>query len=218
MQALLAGVAARTVDPVEAARSLRGARLLTAVVAVLDALDGEGGDKDSHMAVVSMVNGRGEKGLLAFSDIASLSAWDQAARPVPALGRDVARAALDDGALAVVVDVAGPTTAVFDGRALEVLADTLDLTAVSPLVHAALAPLTADGWVDATVDDARQNVSAEMGIDLLVTLTTQGGGHPDGRRGEVLVEQAAAVLAARTDIQRRVPGGIGVTLATGGPQ
>lgn len=218
VQSLLADLADSARDPLEVARSLRGARLLTAVVAVLDAADVDGADKDSHMAVVSMLNNRGERGLLAFSGIGALTAWDPTARPVPALGRDVARAALDDGALAVVVDVAGPRTAAVEGRALDVLADTLDLAAVAPLVHAALAPLTSDGWVEAAVDDAREGGAADVGIDLLVTMTVPASGHPDGRRAEVLAEQAASMLAARTDIQRLVPGGIGVTLAARGPQ
>jgi hypothetical protein len=60
------------------------------------------------MAVVSMVNERGERGLLAFTGMDSLSAWDPGARPVPAAAATIAEAALRDGAAAVVVDVAGP--------------------------------------------------------------------------------------------------------------
>ncbi len=109
------------------ARALREERLLAGVVAVLDELDEAGGDKDSHMAVVSMVNERGEKGLLAFTGVDSLAGWNPQARPVPSLGRDVARSALDDGATAVVIDVAGPQSVVLTGHVLEALADQLDL-------------------------------------------------------------------------------------------
>ncbi len=90
------------------AEVLRASRLLVAVVARLDVRDEDGGEKDSHMAVVSMVNERGERGLLAFTGIDSLSAWDPGARPVPAAAATIAEAALHDGAAAVVVDVAGP--------------------------------------------------------------------------------------------------------------
>ena len=131
-----------------AARALRGARLLATVAAVLDAVDENGGDKDSHMAVVSMVNERGERGLLAFTGTDSLSAWSADGRPVPAFGRDMARAALEEGAQALVVDVAGPARLALTGTALAALADELDLPTVSALVHAALAGLTADGWAD----------------------------------------------------------------------
>jgi hypothetical protein len=109
------------------ARALRDARLLTTVVAVLDELDEDGGDKSSHMAAVSMVSERGERGLLAFSGTDSLVAWNPDGRPVPATGREVARAALEDGAQAVVVDVVGPVRRVLSGPDLTALADDLDL-------------------------------------------------------------------------------------------
>ena len=204
---LVARGAAGTLDPAWVARSLRSARLLATVVAVLDAVDEHGGDKDSHMAVVSMVNAAGDKGLLAFTGTDSLAAWNADGRPVPAQGRDVARAALEDGATAVVIDVAGPARLVLEGTALAVLADALDVAAVSASVQAALAGLTADGWAQVEVVDAR---GLDAGIDVLVEVSSVGGGHPDGRRLEDLARQAAQLLAARADIQRQVPGGIGV--------
>ena len=108
---------------------LRSARLLATVVAVLDEPDPNGGEKDSHMAVVSMVNERGERGLLAFTGLDSLRSWNPQARPVPALGRDIARAALADGAAAVVVDVQGPHRRVFAGPDLATLSDPAPTTA-----------------------------------------------------------------------------------------
>lgn len=188
------------------ARHLRDVRLLTAVVAVLDELDPDGGDKESHMAVVSMVNERGERGLLAFTGIDSLSGWNDQARPVPALGRDVARAALDDGCAAVVIDVAGPGRRVLAGPDLMALADTLDLPAVDAAVQAALARLTSDGWVDVVVVDARSSGD----VDVLVSVVTPHGAHPDGRSPALLVRQAADLLTARLDLLAMVPGGIGV--------
>jgi hypothetical protein len=205
---LVARAAAGQLDPAWVARSLRHVRLLSTVVAVLDAVDEDGGDKDSHMAVVSMVNAAGEKGLLAFTGTDALTQWNPDARPVPAFGRDVARAALDDGATAVVVDVAGPDRLVLQGAALDVLADMVDLVAVSAAVHAALAGLTADGWAQVEVIDAR---GLDAGIDILVEVSAVGGGHPDGRLTADLARQAADLLAGRADIQRLVPGGLGVT-------
>lgn len=197
-------------DPLVIARLLREERLLASVVAVLDELDEAGGDKDSHMAVVSMVNERGEKGLLAFSGVDSLADWNPQARPVPSLGRDVARSALDDGATAVVIDVAGPQRVVITGTALMALADQLDLARVTALVHAALAPLTSDGWAGVEVFDARP---MDAGIDVIVQVTAPSGGHPDGRLLADLARQAAEVISARADIHRLVPGGLGVAAA-----
>jgi len=202
--------AAGELDVVTAARRLRDARLLATVVAVLDERDESGADKDSHMAVVSMVNGRGERGLLAFSGIDSLTAWNAQARPVPTLGRDAARGAIDDGANAVVVDVAGPQRLVIEGAALAALADEIDFARVTALVQAALAPLTSDGWTEVRVVDGRPD---DVGADVVVQLSAAAGGHPDGRLLSDLARQAAGILAARPDIHGLVPGGIGVTAA-----
>jgi len=209
VRALLQQVAAGVVPSLSAARALRGYRLLACVIAVLDERDEAGGDKDSHMAVASMVNEAGLKGLLAFSGIDALQGWNPQARPVPALGRDLARAAREDQASAVVIDVAGPSRVVLEGVALDALADDLDLDDVAPRIEAALAGLTADGWADVTVVDGRP---IDAGVDVVVRVSAVGGGHPDGRLLTDLAQQAARVLASRTDLQRMVPGGIGVTV------
>lgn len=208
---LLASVGAGDVPALSAARALRDWRLLATVVAVLDGVDDSGADKDSHMAVVSVVNEDGDKAMLSFSGIDSLAMWNAEGRPVPALGRELARAALDDGASALALDIAGPHPVVLEGTALNALADLLDLDHVSGLVHAALAPLTADGWVEVAVVDSRPQ---DVGVDVLVVVTGVQGGHPDGRLTEDLARQAATTLMARNDIQRLVPGGLGVTIGT----
>jgi hypothetical protein len=107
------------------ARDLLGsARLLVAVIAVADEIDQESGaDKDSHMAVVSMVNAAGERGLLAFTGLDAMALWDPVARPVPVTGVAAAQAALDDGNTALVIDVCGPRKYVVAGEDLKKLAD-----------------------------------------------------------------------------------------------
>lgn len=99
-----------------------GARLLVPLVAVLDERDAEGGDKSSHMASVSLVQQDGRRGLLAFTSVASMRAWDPQARPVPASAPDVARAALEEGADGILVDIAGPVRFAIDGASLDELA------------------------------------------------------------------------------------------------
>jgi hypothetical protein len=198
------------VDELRLARVLRGVRLLSCVVAVMDAMDEQGGDKDSHMAVVSMVNDRGEKGLLAFTGVDSLARWNPEARPVPAFGRDVAAAAVEDGAVAVVIDVDGPVRRVLAGAALAVLLDDLELPRVDAMVQVALAGLTADGWVDVRVEDSREDAE----VDVIVRVEARSGGHPDGRSADALARQAARMLEGRPDIHRLVPGGIGILPAT----
>jgi len=108
-------------SPERIVTALAPARLLVAVVANLDVMvDGE--EKDSHMAIVSMVNADGRRGLLAFTGIDSLHRWDPDARPVPATGAQIARAAKDSGDQAVVIDVAGPLMVVLADEVLDQLA------------------------------------------------------------------------------------------------
>lgn len=201
-------LADRAVDPLRLARALRGVRVLTTVVAVAEEIDEAGGDKSSHMAVVSMVNERGELGLLAFSGVDSVTAWNPEARPVPTLGAEAAEAAIEADAAALVIDVAGPHRVAITGLALKVMADLLDMSVVRPRVQAALAGLTADGWVEVEVLDVRAQ-SADM--DVLVEVVVREGAHPDGRTMADLAVQAARVIAERADLTRLVPGGIGVT-------
>ena len=98
-------------------------RLLVAIVADADEVDESGADKSSHMSAVSMVNSKGERGLLAFTGMDSMALWDSGARPVPITGPDAARAALDDRCAALVIDVLGPTRHVVTGNRLTFLAE-----------------------------------------------------------------------------------------------
>lgn len=103
-------------------RLRQGARLLVPVVAVLEEIDEDGADKSSHMASVSLVQADGRRGLLAFTSVDTLKAWDPLARPVPATAPDVAAAALEEGADGVLVDIAGPIRFALDGDALQAVA------------------------------------------------------------------------------------------------
>ena len=79
-------------------------------------------DKTSDMAAVLLQGADGRLALLAFTGTASLAAWNPEARPVPVPARVAAQSALQDGAAALVVDVAGPTTLVVEGEDLQGLA------------------------------------------------------------------------------------------------
>ena len=122
LSAALAAYAAGTGSHVEALAAVRGARLLVPVVAMLgEAETGEHGlthDKTSDMATVLLQGADGRMALLAFTGTEALRAWDPEARPVPVTARTAAQAALQDGAAAIVVDVAGPATFVVEGEDL----------------------------------------------------------------------------------------------------
>lgn len=98
--------------------ALSEVRLLVPVVALLgEAAYDENGlktDKSSDMAVVLVTGRDGRRALLAFSGMPSMRAWQPDARPMPAATTLVAAAAVQEGAAAIVVDIAGPHTAVVE--------------------------------------------------------------------------------------------------------
>lgn len=106
--------------------ALQDARLLVPVVAVLGEVEvderGLAHDKTSDMAAVLMTGADGRRALLAFTGSDSLTSWDAGARPVPVATRLAAQSAVQEGAAALVVDIAGPATAVVEGDDLTRLA------------------------------------------------------------------------------------------------
>ncbi len=80
------------------------ARVFVPVIALLGEVPIEG-DKDAEMAAVFMTGADGRKALLTFSSVAAMQAWDQESRPVAIFGHDAARAALDEDAAALLLDL-----------------------------------------------------------------------------------------------------------------
>jgi type III secretion system (T3SS) SseB-like protein len=113
---------------------LQEARLLVPVVAVLGEVEvdeqGLAHDKTSDMAAVLMRGRDGRTALLAFTGSQAMARWDPEARPVPVSARDAARASRQDGAAALLVDVAGPVMFVVEGEDLEALAEGWTLAEV----------------------------------------------------------------------------------------
>jgi hypothetical protein len=114
---------------------LQHQRLLVPVVAVLGEVEederGLAHDKSSDMATVLMRGRDGRSALLAFTSTATLHRWDAGARPVPVAAGLAARSAVQEGAHALVVDVAGPVLFVVDGEDLVELAAGRVLVPVS---------------------------------------------------------------------------------------
>ena len=126
LSAALAAYVAGTGSHVDVLAAVRTSRLLVPVVAVLGEVEvddrGLARDKTSDMATVLLQGADGRMALLAFSGLPALRSWDPRARPVPVTARTAAQAALQDGAAAIVVDVAGPASFVVEGDDLEGLA------------------------------------------------------------------------------------------------
>jgi hypothetical protein len=109
--------------------------VLVPVVAVLGEVEydeqGRAHDKTSDMAAVLMRGRDGRTALLAFTGSESLRRWNPEARPVPVPVAKAAEAALQDGAAALVVDVAGPARFVIEEDDLRALAEGRTLVEVS---------------------------------------------------------------------------------------
>ncbi|GAA3831019.1 SseB family protein [Nocardioides panacisoli] len=110
----------------EVLAALADARVLVPVVAVLGEVehgpDGLARDKSSDMAAVLMTGADGRTALMGFTSTGTLTAWDPEARPVPVAARLAAATAVQEGADALLLDVAGPTRFVVEGDDLRRLA------------------------------------------------------------------------------------------------
>jgi hypothetical protein len=126
LAAALAGYAGDETRYADVLAALGATRLLVPVVALLGEVEtGEDGlarDKSSDMATVLLRGADGRMALLAFTSTETLSAWNPEGRPVPVPTRTAAQSALQEGAAALLVDVAGPVTVAVEGEDLKALA------------------------------------------------------------------------------------------------
>jgi hypothetical protein len=95
----------------EVLAAVAGARLFVAITATSTAEHVEAGtglraESSAEMALVSLVASDGARALPAFADTAALKRWRLDVRPVPVTCEYLCRAALDDGAAAVLLDPA----------------------------------------------------------------------------------------------------------------
>jgi hypothetical protein len=115
--------------------ALAETRLLVPVVAVRAAADPETGaetaaqegeppgDKESDMTLPTLIGQDGRRGVPGFTSAETLRRWRPDARPVAVRARDACRAALDESADALVVDVAGPVPFAVEGNRLFTFAE-----------------------------------------------------------------------------------------------
>ena len=124
--------------------ALTKARLLVPVVAMLGEVEyderGLAHDKTSDMAVALLQGQDGRNALLAFTSTESLARWSPEARPMPAQAQLVATAAVQEGAAAIVLDVAGPAPAVLETDDVRRLAAGLQVIRLEDGSHAWITP------------------------------------------------------------------------------
>ena len=183
-------------------------RLMVPVVAVVDEVaETEAGlthDKSSHMATVTLVQPDGRRGLLAFTSMESLAAWDPQARGIPAGSRRVAEAAKQESADAVLIDVAGPVLYALTEPALTAVAEGRSWSRphLDPEIHAAIDTVAAGvGGLAAheVIDGALQK------LDVLIMLEIEPGADVD-QLAQPLMDQLADIDLVRD----RCPLGVGI--------
>lgn len=210
--AALAGWAEGTAYDADVVGALTGSRLMVPLVAVLDSVDdgpGPGpGEKDSHLASVSMVAPDGRRGLLAFTSVAAMSAWDPAARGIPSRAEKVAAAALEEGADAVLLDLGGPVRHALTGAPLTALAHGVALPEPyeDPDVRAAVVGVLedSDGVVRADLRPAPHGPEGRV-ADLLLLVEAD-----PAVDAAAVADALARALVADPVLSRRCPLGVAV--------
>ncbi|GAB2769737.1 hypothetical protein GCM10027020_23840 [Nocardioides salsibiostraticola] len=118
----------------ETLRALQAARLIVPVVAVLGEVEVDAAglthDKSSDMATVLLTGADGRQALLAFTSLETMAAWDAEVRPVPVTAQVAAASAVQEGAAALLIDVAGPVQVVVAGDDLTGFAEGWSLQRV----------------------------------------------------------------------------------------
>jgi hypothetical protein len=203
--------------------ALAGTRLLVPVVAVLsdDAPDpGDAaaggklpGEKNSEMAMPTLVGRDGRAAIPVFTSLDALARWQPAARPVPAEAAQVWQAAVQDSC-AVIIDVAGPVPLAVEGARLTALAQgqPVPLPHEDPDVRDTVAGLLgqASGGLPPGSGPARFKLHPAPGDgDLLVEIAPPAGLDPAGAQAF-----AAQVGSAILDqLGFRLRRGIAIALA-----
>ena len=207
--------------------ALAGRRVLVPVVAVLgeseaaETLGPDGKplrrDKDSDMAVVTLVAGDGTKAMPVFTSVQALTEWaTQAghpqARPIPVAVETAAAAALQEGAAVLLIDLGGPGQFEVSGSALRAFAQGRKPLppAVDPEVMAAVKRvLTSVPEVAAVLDSARLGQAAEE-----VTMLALGfiPGTDPATLAEPL-QRVAQGISADPLLRDRLSGGLQIVLA-----
>lgn len=101
--------------------ALCSSRLLMPIVATGDETGEPDPNRRAEMSAVKLVNEHGEF-LLAFTGLDSMQLWNADARPVPCTLDELCATVQEAGATQLLIDVAGPTSLVIAGEALNLLA------------------------------------------------------------------------------------------------
>jgi hypothetical protein len=121
--AVLAAYAAGAATEHAVLTAIARGRLLVPVVAVLAEANDDGTEKETEMALPTLIGNDGRKAVIAFTGTDAVRRWRPEARPVPVAAARLWPAVAAERADAVVIDVAGPVPLVVEGARLRALAD-----------------------------------------------------------------------------------------------
>jgi hypothetical protein len=208
LAAVLAAYRCGQVDLHDVQQALVAARVMVPLLAELGREGtGAAGLRQDTTAAMSSVTITGRDGRLAqpmFTSLDALRSWNEGARPFPSTAVDVARGAYATGAVAVILDVAGPVDVVLEGPSMLALAEC------RPWLPSASDPevLAAVGEALAGLPGlARVQVSASVEADLTLTLYVPGAALAPERAREV-AQAAASRLAAVELLRLRLERGL----------
>jgi hypothetical protein len=231
--ALIAALAAARRDEAAvypAYTALTGRRVLVPVIAVLGESEAAGTlgpdgkalrrDKDSDMAVITLVAGDGIKALPAFTSVQALAEWAgeagyPQARPIPVAVEAAAAAALQEQAAVLLLDLGGPGQFEISGRALRAFAQgrTPVPPAIDPEVMDAIKRVLAGVYpVAAALDSARLGQAAE---DVTVLALGFKPGTDVASLGEPM-QVVAERIGADPLLRDRLSGGLQISLVPAG--
>ena len=182
--AALAAYAAGTAAEHAVLTAIAASRLLVPVVAVLAEANDDGTEKETEMALPTLIGNDGRKAVIAFTGTDSIKRWRADARPVPVPAPNLWPAVAAEQADAVVVDVAGPIPLVIEGARLRALANG----APPPLPHE-------DADIRAEVATVTESFTLEPGTEGAELTVTLKAADPAAARAAA--EQIAARLAPR---------------------
>jgi hypothetical protein len=209
LAALLGAWATGTASLADVVARLGETRVLVPILAELEsAEEGEHGhvvDKEASAGVVAIEAPDGRRALPVFTSVASMAAWRESARPVPVEARRAALSAVSEDWSLLVLDPAGPVTALVPRPAVWALAQGKEWEpavvggAVTPDVVAAI-----QGSVSGITHVAR--VWAEPGRRAEVAVVLRIDAGLDRAGLDAVLAQVNAALATNAVVSERVDG------------
>jgi hypothetical protein len=171
LRSLLADAAGQS-GYLRAVAALCTARFLLPVVALgEDGGDGPVPDRHAELQAVQLQASDGSVAVPAFTGLDALAAWRPDARPVPCRLDEIAVAAAEQGAIAILVDLAGPSPLVIEGELLAQLARGRRLVEL---------PDGAWGWLYADLSESGPPMTGSDSDKSAGTVADSSAGDPTG--------------------------------------